>query len=191
MSNNDVSSFFGGTGIPSAKFPTIGTVVTGTITEPPVQSQQSEIGTGKPLTWDDGKPRLQLVITLQTKERDPEIEGDTGIRRVFCTGTKVSEGGGMKGAFQRAGIRDLPVGGALTIKYSHDGQRSSAAYSPPKQYEVTFVPPNPAAGFLGNHPAGARGSGPSVSGMPMGMDPDVWNNLTPEVQAELRTATSV
>ena len=185
MSNNDVSSFFGGTGIPSAKFPTIGTVVTGTITEPPVQSQQSEIGTGKPLTWDDGKPRMQLVITLQTDERDPEIEGDTGIRRVFVTGTAVAQGGGMKGAFQRAGIRDLPVGGKLTIKYTHDGQRSSAAYSPPKQYEVTFVAPNPTAGFLG----GAKGS--ASNGMPRGMDPDVWNNLTPEVQAELKTATSV
>lgn len=180
MHNNDVSSFFGGGGIPAAKFPEIGASVTGTITEPPVQQQQTEIGTGKPLTWDDGKPRMQLVITLQTDQRDPEIEGDTGLRRVFVTGTKVSEGGGMKGAFQRAGIRDLPVGGTLTVKYTHDG-KAQKGFSAPKQYEVTFTPPNAAADFIGGATAPAA--------MPPGMDPDVWASLTPEVQAELLAAT--
>jgi hypothetical protein len=48
--SNDVSSFFGGEGIPSAKFHTIGDSITGTIVEPPTQSQQTEYGTGKPLT---------------------------------------------------------------------------------------------------------------------------------------------
>ena len=174
---NDVASFFGGAGIPACKFPTIGTSVTGTITEPPVQQQQTEIGTGKPLTWDDGKPRMQLVITMQTDLRDPEIEGDTGMRRLFVTGTKVSEGGGMKGAFQRAGVRELPVGGTLKVTYTHDG-KAQKGFSAPKQYEVEFTPPNPAGEFLG-------GAATSDAEIPQGMDAATWASLTPEVRAAL------
>ena len=183
---SDVSSFLAPSGVPAAKFPTVGTVVTGQIVEPPTVQQQTEIGTGKPLFFDDGKPREQLVITIQTDLRDPEIADDDGKRRVFVTGTKASEGGGMLGAFKRAGITNLDVGGTLTVKYTHDGQRTSPAFSPPKQYEASYAPPNASAGFLGGSAAAAA----STEELPPGMTPDVWATLTPEVKAALQAAVS-
>lgn len=181
---SDVSSFLAPSGIPAAKFPAIGTVVTGKIIEPPTVQQQTEIGTGKPLTFDDGKPRNQLVVTIQTESRDPEIEDDDGKRRFFVTGTKASEGGGMLGAFKRAGITDLLVGGTLTVTYTHDGARTSPAFNPPKQYEVSYAPPNASSGFLGGSAAAAS------SDLPPGMTPDVWATLSPEVQAALKAAAA-
>lgn len=184
---SDVSSFLAPTGIPAAKFPAIGTTVTGKVIAPPEVQQQTEIGTGKPLTFDDGKPRQQLVITIQTDLRDPEVADDDGKRRVFVTGTKASEGGGMLGAFKRAGITNLDVGGTLTVTYTHDGARTSPAFSPPKQYEATYAPPNAAAGFLGTAPAT---NGSTTEQLPPGMTPDVWATLSPEVQAALKQAVS-
>lgn len=181
---SDVSNFLAPSGIPACKFPAIGTTVTGKIVAPPEVQQQTEIGTGRPLTFDDGKPRQQLVITIQTDQRDPEISDDDGQRRVFVTGTKASEGGGMLGAFKRAGITDLQVGGTLTVKYTHDGARTSPAYSPPKQYEASYAPPNAAAGFLG----GGATNGAATEQLPPGMTPEVWATLTPEVQAALKGA---
>ena len=186
---SDVSSFLAPSGIPAAKFPAIGTTVTGKIVAPAEVQQQSEIGSGKPLFFDDGKPRMQLVITIQTDQRDPEISDDDGKRRVFVTGTKASEGGGMLGAFKRAGITDVQVGGTLTVTYTHDGARTSPAYSPPKQYEVTYAPPNAAAGFLGGE-AKAATNGSTTEQLPPGMTPEVWATLTPEVQAALRAAAA-
>lgn len=180
---SDVSSFLAPSGVPAAKFPTVGTVVTGQIVERPTVQQQTEIGTGKSLFFDDGKPREQLVVTIQTEIRDPEVDDDDGKRRVFVTGTKASEGGGMLGAFKRAGITNLKVGGTLTVKYTHDGARTSPAFNPPKQYEVSYAPPNVSAGFLG-------GSAAAGEELPPGMTADVWAGLTPEVKAALKAAAS-
>ena len=46
---------------------------------PEVQPQR-EIDTGKPKYWEDGTPRQQIVVHLQTDQRDPDIEDDDGIR---------------------------------------------------------------------------------------------------------------
>lgn len=185
---SDVSNFLAPSGIPACKFPATGATVTGKIVAPAEVQQQTEIGTGKPLFFDDGKPRMQLVITIQTDQRDPEITDDDGKRRVFVTGTKASEGGGMLGAFKRAGITDVQVGGTLTVTYTHDGARTSPAYSPPKQYEVTYAPPNAAAGFLGDAKTATNGA--AAEQLPPGMTPEVWNTLTPEVQAALKAAAA-
>ena len=53
-------------GVGSAKFDAHGDCVNGTITETPELRQQTDFDTGAPLFWDDGKPKMQLVVTLAT-----------------------------------------------------------------------------------------------------------------------------
>jgi len=60
----DANAFLMGTGIPSAKFPTVGTTVTGTIVREPELQQQTDFDTGEPLTWPDGRPRMQVRVIL-------------------------------------------------------------------------------------------------------------------------------
>ncbi|MEU6647831.1 hypothetical protein ABZ863_35685, partial [Saccharomonospora sp. NPDC046836] len=100
----DANDFLmGGGGAPSASFPTPGTIVGGTITETPTVQQQKDIKTGDPLFWSDGNPRMQMIVTVQTDDRDPAIEDDDGKRRIFVKGQ-------MKNAIQDA-VRTAGFGG--------------------------------------------------------------------------------
>jgi hypothetical protein len=66
-------------GSTSAKFPTPGTTVTGTICRPPEVQQQRDFTTGEPKFWDDGKPMQQLQVQLQTSEKDMSVPDDDGV----------------------------------------------------------------------------------------------------------------
>ena len=55
----------------SAKFETVGDTTKGQVVSAESR-QQTDYTSGEPLTWDDGNPRMQLVITLATDERDPD-----------------------------------------------------------------------------------------------------------------------
>jgi hypothetical protein len=126
----------GGGGAPAAKFPTIGTSATGRITEEPTVQHQTDFDTGKPLYWEDGNPRMQLVVTLATEQRDPANPDDDGKRRVYIKGqlkTATVE------ALRKTGAQGLEVGGALTVTYVADGDAKGRG-KPPKQYAVTYTP---------------------------------------------------
>ncbi|MFD4936313.1 hypothetical protein [Streptomyces virginiae] len=126
----------GGGGAPSAKFPTPGTTVTGRITERPTVEQQRDIKDGTPKFWSDGNPMNQLVITVQTDQRDHEIDEDDGRRRLFVKGQLKNA---VADAVRAAGARGLEVGGILTVTYTHDGQATQRGFSPPKQYTAQYI----------------------------------------------------
>lgn len=134
MSNVDPNAWLeGGGGAPSAKFPTIGTLVKGTVTDLRVE-QQRDFGTGDPKFYKDGNPMLQLVVTLATDERDPAIEDDDGHRRLFVKGQ-------MKAAVQtavKATNTRLEPGGVLAVKYVSDKPTDKGA--PAKQYVAQYQP---------------------------------------------------
>ena len=125
--------FFAG-GSPSAKFDTIGTVVGGTITRIGDQVQQTEFKTGKPLFWDDGKPRMQLPITVQTELRDPTDPTDTGERTLWVKGRMKKA---IAAALKAAGSK-LNLGGLLTVTFV--GEEDTGAGSPAKVYTATYAP---------------------------------------------------
>lgn len=137
---NASQQFLAGGGKPTAKFPNqvFGTKHGGKIVTEPTIEQQRDIDTGTPLTWPDGNPKLQMVVTIQTDERDAAINDDDGQRRLFVRS-------GMRAAVQKAvreaGVDFLAVGGDLWIEYTHDDGRA-------KQYVATYTPPNESASFL-------------------------------------------
>ncbi|WP_405695210.1 hypothetical protein OHA99_09265 [Streptomyces coelicoflavus] len=133
----DANSFLmGGGGAPTAKFPTPGTTVGGRITESPKVEQQRDIQSGEAKFWSDGNPMMQMVVTVQTDERDPAIEDDDGRRRIFVKGQMKNA---VADAVRQAGAKGLEVGGTLHVRYTHDGEPKQRGFSAPKQYAAKYV----------------------------------------------------
>lgn len=138
----------------SAKFENIGATITGTISTPPEVKQQTDMTTGSPLTWDNGDPRMQLVVTLQTTLRDDE--DDDGLRKLYVKGSKdpssQSLHAAVAGAVTAAGAKGLEIGGTLTVTYVGDGVAKTRGFNPPKKYQATYKAPD-AAAYLGTDQA--------------------------------------
>lgn len=134
--DSGIEGFLTSGGAPAAKFPSPGTVVKGTIISAEL-SQQTDMVTGAPSTWPDGKPKMQVIVTLQTEERDSSIDDDSGVRRVFVKG-------GMQAALRealKAAGSGLAEGGTLAIKYTGDGERTKPGFNPPKLYQASYKAP--------------------------------------------------
>lgn len=129
--------FLMGGGVASAKFPTIGTTVSGRITERPTVEQQTDFTTGELKFWDDGKPQMQLVVTLATNQRDPENPEDDGTRRLYVKGQMKNA---VATAVRSTGAKGLEVGGTLTVTYSRDGQKTNPRFNAPKNFDAAYVP---------------------------------------------------
>lgn len=138
--DTNIEGFLSGGGAPSAKFPTPGTTVKGTI-EDAVLSQQTDLD-GKPKTWDDGNPRMQVVVTLATDERDASVDDDKGTRRVFIKGQMLSA---LKDALKKAGAKNIEVGGTLAVRYTEDEASTKTGYNAKKVYVCQYKAPTVSA----------------------------------------------
>lgn len=179
--------FLLGGGGKSAKFETVGATVTGSIAAPPQVRQQTDISTGAGLTWDNGDPKMQLVVQLQTNERADA--DDDGMRNLYVKGSKdpssKSLHSAVAGAVQASGAKGLEVGGTLTVRYVGDGVSKTRGFNPPKQYEATYKAPD-ASEFLGTEQGQVNtGTGEISSPAPAAPASD---GPTPEAIAALRAA---
>lgn len=134
--DNSVDALLSGGGT-TAKFPTIGTTIKGTVVSATSQ-QQTDFATREPKFWTDGKPMMELVITLETAERDPDDANDDGNRRLYVKGKMLEA---LRAAL--AG-RKLEAGGTLAVKYTGDGE-AKAGMNPPKVYKAEYQPPTATA----------------------------------------------
>lgn len=147
--SDDVESFFGGGG-PALKFPSKGTRWTLTITDEPEVVQQTSFDDGSPLFWDDGKPRMQMIIRGVVPEDQREDDEDDGERRLYAKSGVVKA---LRQAMRDAKVKAPAPGGVLEIAYVKDGPKPARGY-PAKVYEASYTPPAPkaratAAEFLG------------------------------------------
>jgi hypothetical protein len=81
MSLDSLDEVLSGGGAKSAftKESPLGTTVTGTILDAST-SQIHDYMTGKPKTWDDGRPQMQIVVRVQTEQRvDADDDGVRGV----------------------------------------------------------------------------------------------------------------
>ena len=132
---HEANTFLSSSGsVAAADFSEIGMVTRGTVTAAEVWDQ-IDFATKKKLTWDDGNPRQQLVITLQTDERGDA--DDDGRRRLYA-----KKPGSMLDAVQEAvGAAGLELGGRLAVKYEGDGIPAQKGWTAPKLYRARYEPP--------------------------------------------------
>lgn len=136
MSSTDVNDFLLSGGVPSAKFPAVGTTVKGTVVSS-VVTQQTDFTSNKPKFYDDGNPMMQVVITLQTDERDPAVDGDDGLRKIYVRGQMTAA---VREALRNAGAK-LAVGGTLAVQYTGDKPAEKPGLNPAKVYRAQYAPP--------------------------------------------------
>jgi len=139
----DANSLIMGSSIPSATFNEIGAVYEGTITALDVM-QARDFATHEPAFWKDGSPKMQAVVTLKTSERDPEIENDNGMRRLYVSSKGMREV--IAAAVKKAGADGLAVGGTLGVKYVRNGEGQNKS-NPPRLYGAKYEPPPPGSEY--------------------------------------------
>jgi hypothetical protein len=143
---SDINDFLFGGGGRAAKFDNIGDTVTGPITDAKM-TQQTAMETNEPLTWADGRPRMQLVVSMATDQRADD--NDDGIRTVYAkggnyeaaSGTGTSMKDAIADALKRASASSLDVGGVLTVAYTGEGKKTNRGYAAPKLFKAKYEPP--------------------------------------------------
>lgn len=131
------------TGGKAAKFPEVGTVARGTIAATPQTRQATKIGTGEPEVYPSGDPVIEVLITLQTDEREDDT--DDGKRTVYASRRLW---GAVKQAVLAAGGK-LEVGGTLAVEYYADGEPPQPGFNAPKLYRAEYKAPSLAVNTVG------------------------------------------
>ncbi len=138
MAFSDANALLSGPKQPIAKFDKIGDFVAGALVNAEVAPVTDPMGN---VQYDkNNNPKQQIIYTLQTDERDPEIEDDDGQRRVFAKwaiqkaiSTCLAEAG-----LAKAGLQE---GGKLTITFSATQKASQRGYQDIKLYTAAYEPP--------------------------------------------------
>lgn len=143
MSNIDPNQFLMGGGVKSASFPEkqYGTQVGGIIVREPELRQQTDFDDGKPKFYDNGDPMMQIVVHVQTNERDPSNPEDDGVRAFYIKAQMLQA---VRTAVRAAGGKGLAQGGHLTIRYERDEPNSRGRGKDKKIYSAQYRLPSPA-----------------------------------------------
>jgi len=130
----DPNDLLGTRSIPSISFKDVkvGTAFTGTITDLRTVQVRS-YDTGEPEFWDDGKPKLQIEVTLATSYLDASLEGDDGTRRVYLFGQKLAA---AKQEMKNKGFSKLEKGMKFTISFVGEKPASNKKYNNVKLYGI-------------------------------------------------------
>ena len=142
MTMQDANDFLFAGGSKAFQFAEVNDICRGTIESAEVKQQTSI--EGELLTWADGSPRKQLVITVQTTLRDSD--DDDGLRTLYAKGGnyEVASGSGtsmrnaIADAVKAAGATQINVGDEIAVCYSGVGKIKQRGQSAPKLYECSY-----------------------------------------------------
>lgn len=160
----------------SWKFTNPGDTHTGTITEVSDARQATEYGSNEPAYWDKERtrPKMQVAVTLDTTERDPQDANDTGKRTLWVVedGRSGSILSAIRQAVHQAGAGTIDIGGQLTVAFSGFDPNSKNPANPRKIYSASYVPPAPAGGMFTNQaPAQPAVPAPAAPAQPVAPAP--------------------
>lgn len=103
-------------------------------------SQMRDFQTKQPAYWNDGRPRMQIHIVLQTTLHDPSIEDDDGRRSLWIKGWGIQLKA-FREACRQAGVKAPKAGDTMTATFTGLGERGNAP-QPPKVYAYQITPSN-------------------------------------------------
>lgn len=138
-----------------------GTTYTGTITKLDVR-QGRKYKSNDLDTWDDGTPKLQLLITLATDYRDSANPDDDG-ERVLSVNLWSGQKKAMADACRALGVKEPAVG--MTITAKHVSGLGTA--DKPRVFEYTLSPaPSGVAAVLDAPESAAAPAAPAAPAVP-------------------------
>jgi len=121
--------------------------VVGTITAVG-EKQETDFASKEPVVWKDGSPKMQMVVTLATDERDDTNEEDDGTRVIYC---KWGQHLAIGDAIKETAYQGPMIGGKLGICWS--GEKDTGKGFPLKLWKAKFEPPKESDKFMGEPPA--------------------------------------
>lgn len=110
-----------GSSAPAWKAEAIGDRISGALVNAEMR-QQTDFDTGKPLTFDDGNPRTQLVLTIATDEGEMSFYAKPSSK--FVRENEAAEGKGLAGqdaviaAMRLAELKNFSDVGQITIVHT-------------------------------------------------------------------------
>jgi hypothetical protein len=155
MGFEDANALLQGGGSPIIKFARIGDSVTGLLLDAEVTDQTEP--SGKVVVDEkSGKPKKQIIYTLQTDLRDPSIEDDDGVRRVFA---KWAIRQAIEEELARQGLEKvgLQANGKLTLTHNATKKSGTVGFSDMKLFEAKYERPGLPTSVDAPAPAGGSG----------------------------------
>ncbi|NLP82616.1 hypothetical protein HF576_02020 [Microbacterium sp. CFH 90308] len=122
------------------KFDQIGVSHSGTVKSAPRERQQTKFGSQEPDFWPNGDPKMQILVDLQTNER--EDPNDDGTRTLYVASKNMKRA--ISDAIRAAGASDILPGGVLTVQYVGNDPASANPANPAKLYAVQYTAPTSA-----------------------------------------------
>lgn len=132
LAGNSAKAYFGANSQP-------GDAVTGVI-EKIETTQVNDFQTKQPAFWNDGRPKEQIHVIIQTQLRDPSVEDDDGRRSLWVKGWGIQLKA-FREACMQAGVKTPKPGDTITETYIGLGERGNAP-QPPKVFSFRIEPAN-------------------------------------------------
>jgi len=131
-----------------AAFTQPGSTVAGPITEISDQKQATKWNPDPKAKreldfWPSGDPVMEVWLTVQTQERNPQDEEDTGLRTIVIT-VNQKQGGQLAAimdACEAAGVPAPAVGGFLALTFTGFDPESKNPQNPRKLYAAKYQAP--------------------------------------------------
>lgn len=135
-----VDDLLGGGGAPSLSFKdaTVGDSYEGTITDVRAVQVRNYEDPTKLEFWDDGKPKMQIEVTLSTSYADPSDPDDDGKRRVFLFGQKLRA---AKEELAKKGMKTIEIGSYFKITLTGTKPSQNKRYNDVKLYGIELSAP--------------------------------------------------
>jgi hypothetical protein len=168
-----------------ATFQQAGATVAGTITEISDQKQATKWNPDPKAKreldfWPSGDPVMEVWVTVQTQERDPQDPEDTGLRTIVVTVNQKPGGqlAAIMDACEAVGAETPLPGGFLALTFTHFDPESKNPQNPRKLYAAKYQAPAPGGGAF------QQAQPPVQQQAPAPQQYNEWNPAPPVQQAQ-------